>query len=46
MSDYDSFDERTFFAYVDNPSITYAKDADLIKEEYKETPVFFDFIYQ
>ena len=39
MAGYDTFDEATFFSFVDNPSITYAKDAELIKEEYKETPV-------
>ena len=39
MSLFDKFDESISFPFVDNPTITYMKDADLIKEEYKETPV-------
>jgi len=39
MSEFDTFDENISFPFVDNPTITCLKDADFIKEEYKETPV-------
>lgn len=41
MSDLSTFDENTYFSFVDNPPVTCLKDAELIKEEYKETPVTF-----
>jgi hypothetical protein len=39
MSEFDTFDENITFPFVDNPAVTCLKGADLIKEEYKETPV-------
>ncbi len=41
MSDLTSFNEATFFSFVDNPAVACLKDAEGIKEEYKETPVLF-----
>lgn len=41
MSEYDTFDEKISFPFVDNPTVTCLKDADVIAEEYKETYVEF-----
>lgn len=46
MNEFDTFDEKISFPFVDNPTVTYLKDADLIKEEYKETTVALLYIHR
>ena len=39
MINYNIFDEKLAFSFVDNPSINYIKDIDFITKEYKEDSV-------
>jgi hypothetical protein len=39
MSELATFNEGTFFNFVDNPPVGCLSPADAVKEEYKDTPV-------